>query len=130
MAYEKLKMQNHFLEMLTATVSHEMRTPLNATLGLGEELKNYISSEMGLSLHRIMMNSSRLLLSLVNDLLDLFRLKNGKFKINDTMYNFREEMRDLISMFQVQAESKDLKLIFDCHKSVPKQFSCDLQRVK
>lgn len=36
MAYEKLKMQNHFLEMLTATVSHEMRTPLNATLGLGD----------------------------------------------------------------------------------------------
>ena len=32
--YEKLKLENHFYEMLTATVSHEMRTPLNAMIGL------------------------------------------------------------------------------------------------
>ena len=36
--YDKLKMQNHFLEMLTATVSHDMRTPLNSILGLGRNL--------------------------------------------------------------------------------------------
>ena len=32
--YEKLKLENHFYEMLTATVSHDMRTPLNAMLPL------------------------------------------------------------------------------------------------
>ena len=32
--YEKIKMENHFYEMLTATVSHDMRTPLNAIIGL------------------------------------------------------------------------------------------------
>jgi len=37
--YDKLKMQNHFLEMLTATVSHDMRTPLNSILGLGRNLE-------------------------------------------------------------------------------------------
>ncbi|TNV84111.1 hypothetical protein FGO68_gene12712 [Halteria grandinella] len=116
--------------MLTATVSHEMRTPLNATLGLGEELKNYISSDVGIELHHIMMNSSRLLLSLVNDLLDLFRLKNGKFKINEALYNFREEIGDIMRLFQVQAQSKELKLIFDCDRSVPKLLTCDIQRVK
>ena len=31
---EKLKLENHFYEMLTATVSHDMRTPLNAIIGL------------------------------------------------------------------------------------------------
>ena len=47
------------------------------------------------------MNSSRLLLSLVNDLLDLFRLKNGKFKINNQEHNFRNEIAEMINMFQV-----------------------------
>jgi len=32
--YEKLKLEKHFYEMLTATVSHDMRTPLNAIIGL------------------------------------------------------------------------------------------------
>jgi len=32
--YESLKLENHFYEMLTATVSHDMRTPLNAMIGL------------------------------------------------------------------------------------------------
>ena len=32
--YQKIKLENHFYEMLTATVSHEMRTPLNANISL------------------------------------------------------------------------------------------------
>lgn len=83
-----------------------------------------------MELHRILMNSSRLLLSLVNDLLDLFRLKNGKFKINEESIDFREHMRDLIGMFQVQADAKGLQLLFDCSPSVPTLVKCDIQRVK
>ena len=45
--YEKLKLQNHFLEMLTATVSHDMRTPLNAILGLGKSLESKITDSGG-----------------------------------------------------------------------------------
>jgi signal transduction histidine kinase len=43
--YEKLKMHNHFLEMLTATVSHDMRTPLNAILGIGKNLEHHLKNE-------------------------------------------------------------------------------------
>ena len=32
--YEKVKLENHFYEMITATVSHDLRTPINAMLGL------------------------------------------------------------------------------------------------
>jgi signal transduction histidine kinase len=43
--YEKLKMHNHFLEMLTATVSHDMRTPLNAILGIGKNLEQHLKND-------------------------------------------------------------------------------------
>ena len=42
--YEQLKLQNHFLEMLTATISHDMRTPLNAILGIGKNLEPHVAN--------------------------------------------------------------------------------------
>jgi signal transduction histidine kinase len=66
--------------MLTATVSHDMRTPLNAILGIGKNLENYVKNEQGSRFLRIMMNSAKLLHFLVNDLIDLFRIRNGKFE--------------------------------------------------
>ena len=44
--YEKLKLKNHFLEMLSATVSHDMRTPLNAILGIGKNLEPLVTNQI------------------------------------------------------------------------------------
>ena len=43
--YEKLKLENHFFEMLTDTVSHDMRTPLNAIIGLSSAILSYIQDQ-------------------------------------------------------------------------------------
>ncbi|TNV84152.1 hypothetical protein FGO68_gene1404 [Halteria grandinella] len=129
-AYEQLKMQNHFLEMLTATISHDMRTPLNAILGLGEDLKQYITHNQGFTLHSVLMNSSKLLLFLVNDLLDLYKIKNGQFIKNESKVNFRAQMEELLDMFQIQARQKGLKLVIDCDNNIPNQLTFDVQRVK
>jgi signal transduction histidine kinase len=79
---EKLKLENHFYEMITATVSHDMRTPINAITGLISNLESFIVEERGKSLLKIINSSSKILLFLVNDLLDFFKLKNGKFEVN------------------------------------------------
>lgn len=76
---EKLKLENHFYEMITATVSHDMRTPINAITGIAESLEGFVSNERGRSLLNIVKNSSKILLYLVNDLLDFFLLKSHKF---------------------------------------------------
>lgn len=70
--YEKLKLENHFYEMLTATVSHDMRTPLNAMIGLLTNIDPYITDQRGRKLLDIILNSSKILLFLVTDLLDFF----------------------------------------------------------
>jgi signal transduction histidine kinase len=99
--YEQLKLQNHFLEMLTATISHDMRTPLNAILGIGKNLEPHVTHEAGTRYLQIMMNSASLLHFLVNDLLDLFRIKNGKFSKYETKVDIRQHLNELIDIFQL-----------------------------
>ena len=97
--YEKLKLQNHFLEMLTATVSHDMRTPLNAILGIGKNFESLIKNEVASRFLKIMMNSGRLLHFLVNDLIDLFRIRNGKFSSVQSRVELKTHLIELIDIF-------------------------------
>ena len=89
---EKLQVENHFFEMLTATVSHDMRTPINAIIGLVGNLESTITDENALRFIRIIKNSSGFLMFLVNDLLDFFQIRHGKFKKNIKETNLKDEL--------------------------------------
>jgi signal transduction histidine kinase len=117
--YEQLKLQNHFLEMLTATISHDMRTPLNAILGIGKNLEPHVTHEAASRYLQIMMNSAALLHFLVNDLLDLFRIRNGKFSKHETKVDIRQHLNELIDIFQLQASEKGLELMLFVDESIP-----------
>jgi signal transduction histidine kinase len=97
--YEKLKMQNQFLEILTATVSHDMRTPLNAILGIGKNLEPHIDSLTGKRFFKIIMNSAKLLHFLVNDMIDLFRIRNNKFSSQELTVDLEQHLSELIEVF-------------------------------
>ena len=90
--YEKVKIENHFYEMLTATVSHEMRTPLNVILTLLSNLKHLVNEPKSQRMIQVIHNSSKMLLSLVNDMLDIFQIKNGRFTKNEVAVNVRESL--------------------------------------
>ena len=70
--YEKIKLQNHFYEILTATVSHDLRTPLNSMIGLLNQVQPHVNSRTGAKFMKIITSSSKFMLFLVNDLLDFF----------------------------------------------------------
>ncbi len=83
--YEKLKVHSHLADMLTATISHDMRTPLNAIITVSKNISHdlqYDSSSIRRSNEKylsIITNSALLLSYLVNDLTDLFKIRTGKF---------------------------------------------------
>jgi len=80
-AEEASQAKSHFL----ASVSHELRTPLNAIIGYSELLKEEIEDlgvgQLGADLSRIEA-SGRLLLALINDILDLSKIEAGKMEIH------------------------------------------------
>jgi len=128
--YSKLKLQNHFLEMMTATVSHDMRTPLNAILGIGKNLEMHIRGEAGLRFFKIIMNSAKLMHFLVNDLIDLFRIRNGKFTAVESRVDLKFHLTELIEVFELQAQEKGLGISLEHDPSIPKEVTVDIQRVK
>ena len=82
--YEKLKLHSQLADMLTATISHDMRTPLNAIISVSKNLITDLSNskrcqKTWMKFLKIVFNSASLLNFQVNDLIDLFKIRTGKF---------------------------------------------------
>ncbi len=85
--------------MLTATVSHDMRTPLNAILGIGRNLEKHIKTDLGKKYFKVIINSAKLMQSQINDLIDLFRIRNGKFTKIEERADLYENLAEVVELF-------------------------------
>jgi PAS domain S-box-containing protein len=95
-----------------ASMSHELRTPLNAITGftgtLLMKLPGPLTAEQEKQL-RTIQTSSRHLLSLINDLLDLAKIESGKVELNMETINCRSVVEDVTATLRTLAEAKNLK---------------------
>jgi signal transduction histidine kinase/DNA-binding response OmpR family regulator len=107
-------------EVFITNVSHEMRTPMNAILGMSNILKNtQMSSEQMecvTSIHR----SSELLLGIVNDILEISSLQNGKISYDNKDFDLLQLMNDLSDVMQYKLVEKEMLLELKIDDNVPK----------
>ena len=98
--------QYDWLENLTSTVSHEMRTPLGLILQTSERLSSLVSrGDKNIhTLVKMIFYQSQLMLCFVNDLLDLKQMKHGVYKQIITIFDPNEVLQLMIDMFSYQAE--------------------------
>lgn len=98
-------------EMFVATVSHEMRTPVNAIYGLTEQMLHQTNSdEMNTDL-KVVHQSAEHLLALVNDTLDFSKIESQKLKIEHIDFLPAEILAEIYIMQKNSAEKKGIKLI-------------------
>ncbi|MEG1642416.1 MAG: ATP-binding protein [Synergistaceae bacterium] len=105
-----------------SAMSHDIRTPMNAIVGMTdmalEEMDDKISVENCL---RIIRNSSRHLVEIVNDILDLNRIESGLIVEEDSEFDVTQEVDLLIERFNHMMDEKNLKFTLDIdieHKTV------------
>lgn len=96
-----------------SNMSHDMRTPLNAIIGLSELADKNLGDPQRVHQYLEKINfSSRQLLGLINDILDMSRMEHGGVVLNETSFDLRTFMRESTEAFRIQAdaEHKDFAL--------------------
>jgi len=95
-----------------STVSHDIRTPLNAIIGFSEMLKHGFDTkaEFDLAVNSILV-SSKMLLQLVNDILDLSKLDSGKMNIEPEPTDVARLVREIAASFGATHQNPELEIL-------------------
>lgn len=106
-ALENARMSEKTKQAFFSNMSHDMRTPLNAIISLSELARGNAGDPEKLTgyLEKIRY-SSRQLLELVNDILDMSRMEQGKVALNAQEFNLRQSMKEGTDAFRLQAETE------------------------
>ncbi len=97
-----------------SNMSHDMRTPLNAIIGLSELAQKHIGDPEKVREYMRKINySSQQLLGLINDILEMSRMGSGKLSMTIQHFDLRKCIQDCVDIFQSQAEEQDKKLSVD-----------------
>ncbi len=115
-----------------ATISHEMRTPLNGIIGLTELLgKTELSSEQKEMLGSLTY-SSDLLHSLISDVLDLSLIADDKLVLQKNEIDIEGEIGDILEIFRRRLESKsgNVALSYDHDREIPRNVFNDITRFR
>lgn len=90
-----------------SNMSHDMRTPLNGIIGLTNlAMSNLEDPERTKDTFRKIQGLSNQLLTLINDILELSKMEQGKLEIRNQNFNIRENMEELVFVYQTQITDK------------------------
>ncbi len=92
-------------------VSHEIRTPMNAIIGLTELIRQHLDDKEMLDEYvSKTVYSSKVLMNIINDVLDMSALENNKLKISKNHFSVKEVISSIIALYKTQCEQKNIKL--------------------
>lgn len=116
-------------ETFLANMSHELRTPINGIIGLTTMLRKSGVNEQQANLLEMMETSSKSLLGVVNDVLDISKIEAGKFSIVRTPSNLREIVNMVHGLLKFNADEKDIDFTLQIDKDVPEVLMIDSLRL-
>jgi signal transduction histidine kinase len=114
--YELNRLKSEFL----ATISHELRTPLNSILGFSDLLSDTegIPDKKKRWVTNIQ-NSGKILLGLINDILDLAKLEAGKMQVQLEDFSIRDLVEGQVGMLRPLADQKNIALAIEIEPDLP-----------
>jgi PAS domain S-box-containing protein len=113
-----------------ATMSHDIRTPMNAILGMGEMLAESSLDEDQRHYINIINHSGNGLLALINDILDLSKIEAGQLKLESIPYNPSELATYSVETLKANALNQGIGMVVDIDHTVPDQIMGDPSRLQ
>jgi len=113
-----------------AAMSHEIRTPLNVIIGIcGLMLEEEDGRDTPRRV-RVVRDSARHLMGLLNNILDYSRMTAGKVSLESVDFDLGEELRSLVQGLRLQAESKNIELVAEIDPELPQWCKGDVFRLR
>lgn len=113
-----------------ANMSHEIRTPMNAILGFTEILREQVQNNQHRRYLETITTSSKTLLSLINDILDLSKIEAGKMEIQYEQTDIRSLVREVEAIFSLRIHEKSLYFTVNIDSEVPGMLFLDEVRLR
>ena len=127
---KEIKALNQAQNRFFSSMSHEIRTPINTIIGLNEMiLRGDISDEIAEDARSIQ-GASKMLLTLIYDILDLSKLESGKMDIIPVTYETGAFFSEIVNMIWIRAKEKGLEFHLSIEPSMPSMLCGDEVRIK
>lgn len=125
--YEKDRatMANASKSSFIAHISHEIRTPINAILGMDEMIIRESKEEKSRQYAADISQAAHTLYGIINDVLDMSRMESGKMDIFPVEYNLNQLIYDVVAMSKPRIEAKQLDFFVDINPSIPSVYYGD-----
>jgi len=112
------------------TMSHEMRTPMNAILGMADLLSESALHAEQRGYVDIFQKAGANLLALINDILDLAKVESGRFELESIDFDLRALLEKMIEMMASRAQDRGLRLTLEILPDVPSGLIGDPNRLR
>ncbi len=129
-AKEMAESANRAKSEFLANMSHEIRTPMNSILGMAELLQSSTLSPDHQEYATAICNSSKMLLTLINDILDMSKIEAGKIELHHEAVDILETIEDVAHLNSMAASEKGLRLILYFEPGTPRYVIGDAVRIR
>ncbi|HEY4785579.1 MAG TPA: CHASE domain-containing protein [Bacteroidales bacterium] len=127
---DKANSANKAKSEFLANMSHEIRTPMNAILGFSEALYHQLELPQHKKMIKSVLNSGNLLLSLLNDILDLSKIEAGRMEIALQPCDFNGILQEIKLLFNDKAQKKGIDIRVAISPGFPNVLMLDEMRIK
>ena len=124
-AKETAETANEEKSRFIANMSHDLRTPLHAILGMSEMLLLSPHTSAQAEWINNILISGKSLLTLVEDILNFSKLEANQLELSYKYFDLRELMQNIVATITLQAKEKNIELILNLDSSIPHAVSCD-----